>query len=364
MIESWKLKRELRRIAEHVSAIPLLIYEPIFQKIYDKNIFKNLAVLHGEKQASKQIAIFLIYQPNGLPDSIFLTLSHLAKSGFSPVVISNSPISTQDKERLRPESSLIVERMNFGYDFGGYRDAVWLLRNLEIECYKILFLNDSVWFPVFDNSKLLEQMLASDSDYVGTQEFGEPEANRLLNGFFGSYCFLVNKKLIEDNAFYMFWDNYQLSSSKEIVLRRGERKFSREMIKASASHNAIYSNKIFFKLVNELNLTETITALEELIALNPQIYAEKNVLINSLHKNESWLLRAKELIILQSKSKNFIGSSPILSLNKLGFPMIKKNNEQLYLKARKLIIDSIDSGRLQGINKTIEAEIRLNSLLN
>ena len=364
MIESWKLIRELRRIAEHVSAIPLLIYEPIFQKIYDKNLFENLAVIHGEKQPSKQIAIFLIYQPNGLPDSIYLTLSHLVKSGFSVVVISNCHISTQDKERLSHDSFLIVERMNFGYDFGGYRDAVWLLRNLEIECDKMLFLNDSVWFPSFDNSKLLEQMLASDSDYVGTQEFGETEANGLLNGFFGSYCFLINKKLIEEKAFNMFWDNYQLSSSKEIVLRRGERKFSREMIKASTKHNAIYSNKMFYKMVNELDLTETITALQELIALNPQINEERNRLINSLHKKESWLLRAKELIILQSKSKNFIGSSPILSLNKLGFPMIKKNNEQLYLKARKLIIDSIDSGRLQGLNKTIEFEIRLKSQSN
>ena len=361
MIETWKLKRELRRIAEHVSAIPLLIYEPIFQKIYDKNIFKNLVILHGEKQPSKNIAIFLIYQPNGIPDSIFLTLSHLVKSDFSAVVISNCPISILDKERLRLDSFLIVERMNFGYDFGGYRDAVWLLRNLKIECDKMLFLNDSVWFPVFDNSKLLEQMLASDSDYVGTQEFGETETDRSITGFFGSYCFLINKKLIEDKAFNMFWDNYQLSSSKEIVLRRGERKFSREMIKASTKHNAIYSNKIFYKMVNELDLTETITALHELIALNPKIYAEKNRLINSLHKKESWLLRAKELIILQSKSKNFIGSSPLLSLNKLGFPMIKKNNEQLYLNARKLIIDSIDSGRLQGINETIESEIRLKS---
>ncbi len=358
LIPAWKLKREALRVVEHISAIPLLIYEPVFQIFYDKDFDNRIRIHQGNRCLSKHVAIFLIYQPNGLAESVYLTIDHLAKSGFAPVVVSNCPLMRADIEKLRLTSSLVVERKNFGYDFGGYRDAVWLLRKYQVQFEAMLFLNDSVWFPVFDKSNMLEEMVTSDSDYLGTQVFGETNSNGSFNGFFGSYCFLIKKPLIENEVFNFFWDTYRLSSSKEIVLRRGERQFSREMLKASDKSIAIFSNERFAHIINEMDLIETEQALEDLIALDSKIFSKKIDLIKTNERDELWAFDAKKLIISQSKSKNFIGSSPLVSLNRLGFPMIKKNKEVLYTRARKSIVEAIDSGRIQGINQIVESELR------
>lgn len=359
MVPVWKIKREVSKAIEHISSLPQLIYEPVIQKIYDKDFYKKIRIYQGSNTPSVKIAVFMIYQPSGLSESIFLSISHLLRSGFSLIVISNCPLLISDKERLCASASLVVERKNFGYDFGGYRDAVWLLRRLQMRYDEILFLNDSVWFPIFEDSQMLKEIHAENSNYIGTQVFGERQLDGSFNGFFGSYCFMIKKPLLNSHAFNSFWDNYQLSSVKEVVLRRGERAFSREMLRASKSSFSPYTNERFAQVINSLNFSDTSQALIDLVAIDPQVTSIRQSLMNSKSKNETWMVDVKKLIIKQSKSKSFIGSSPIISLNKLGFPMIKKNKEQLYTMARQSIVRAIDEGRIQGFNKIIESELRL-----
>jgi hypothetical protein len=105
-------------------------------------------------------------------------------------------------------------------------------------------------------------------------------------------------------------------------------------------------------------------ALQDLIVWDVEIAARKSELLMASRRDEEWLLNARQLILLLSRSKNFIGSSPIVSLTRLGFPMIKKNNEILYTMARKSIVDAIDSGRISGLSKIVESEIRKKVLAN
>ncbi len=331
--------------------------------LYDRNFDKNLSLHQGSRSFGKKIAVFLIYQPKGLPESVYLTVDHLIESGFDPVVVSNCPLLSCDVERLKCKSSLIIERKNFGYDFGGYRDASFLLREKKVNCEQVLYLNDSVWFPVFDKSPMLREMSESEADYVGTQVFGEAKGG-YFDGFFGSYCFLLKKPILFGEAFNEFWDNYKLSSSKEVVLRRGERRFSREMLKACDKSTAIYSLERFSQTLYEMSSADVDQALQDLIVWDVEIAARKSELLMASRRDEEWLLNARQLILLLSRSKNFIGSSPIVSLTRLGFPMIKKNNEILYTMARKSIVDAIDSGRISGLSKIVESEIRKKVLAN
>lgn len=357
MIPIWKLKREVQRIADQVSAIPLLVFEPLMQYKYDRNFPKNISVHEGVRSLEKKVAVFLIYQPKGLVQSIFLTIDHLISSGFEPVVVSNCPLEIHDLELLKLKSALVIERQNFGYDFGGYRDSIFLLRHRQVECEKMLFLNDSVWFPVFDNSKLLSEMSESKADYVGTQAFGEWRG-KSFDGFFGSYCFMLKKPLLNHEAFNKFWDEYKLSSSKEVVLRRGERQFSREMLKVSSNSLALFSLDKFSQTLDQLSVEQTSQALTDLIVWDRDASSQKMKLINADMKHKQWLTEAKNFIVTFSRSKNFIGSSPVVSLARLQFPMIKKNNERLYVKARESIVNAIDCGLIAGLNPIVEKELR------
>ena len=363
MIPAWKLKRELKRIAVQIQAIPLLIYEPLVQFFYDRNLKKNLLLEKGAREQGKKIAIFLVYQPKGFAQSTYLTIDHLINSGFEIVLVSNCPLKTSDIEILKIKTILIVQRKNFGYDFGGYRDGIFLAREYCPNCEQILFLNDSVWFPIFNNNQLLHEMSESDSDYVGTQAFGNWVGEK-FDGFFGSYCFLIKNPLLSSNAFNHYWDNYKLSSNKEVVLRRGERRFSREMLKVSHKPLAIFSHENFSKKLDQMSSDDIHQTLSELIAWDRDFSDEKDELLKSTIKDKKWVEHAKDLIIRLSRTKNFIGSSPVFSLAKLNFPMIKKNNEMLYIKAREAIIDAIDSGMISGVNPVIENELRDKVLFN
>jgi hypothetical protein len=89
-----------------------------------------------------------------------------------------------DRTTFQELSHMIVERPNFGYDFGGYRDGVWLIGKLGLRPREVLFLNDSVWFPILKNATLLAEMRATSQDYVGTQVFGDVTADGRKQGFF------------------------------------------------------------------------------------------------------------------------------------------------------------------------------------
>jgi len=358
MISAWKLKRETKRVAAQLSAIPLLIYEPFAQKLYDRNFEKNIKLYQGIRNLGKQVAVFLIYQPRGLADSIYLTVDHLVASGFEVVIVSNCPLASADLEKLYLRTALVVERPNFGYDFGGYRDAVWLLRRQGVSVSQMLFLNDSVWFPVFEKSSMLTEMANSRADYVGTQAFGRVSSDGRFDGFFGSYCFLIKQPLLQRSSFVEYWEKYRMSSSKEIVLRRGERSFSKKMLGDSAHSNAWYSHERFANVIEGLDPRETAEAVADLIVWDKELNAKKSQLLSAAKQDGEWLNEGKRLIINLAQTKNFIGSSPLVSINKLRFPMIKKNNEMLYRLARKKIVEAIDLGRVVGLHPVVERELR------
>ncbi len=274
------------------------------------------------------------------------------------MVVSNCPLSDADRAILREKSWLTVERPNFGYDFGGYRDAVWLIRQNKVACKTLLFLNDSVWFPIFRESTMLKEMLESDSSYLGTQAFGKTLEDGSFDGFFGSYCFMVKQPLIDAEKFNQYWETYQLSSSKEVVLRRGERRFSREMLNTGAKFRAMYPVERFAQVINQMAIDEVRQALDDLLVFDGERLASKRNLQQASAIDGNWLAHARQLIIDTSHSKNFIGSSPVVSINRLRFPMIKKNNEMLYRQARAMVVDAINNGRITGIDPTIEKELR------
>jgi hypothetical protein len=108
----------------------------------------------------------------------------MVENGFAPLVISNTPLSDMDRTTFQELSHMVVERPNFGYDFAGYRDGVWLVEKLGLRPLEVLFLNDSVWFPISKSATLLSDMRATSQDYVGTQAFGDVTADGRKQGFF------------------------------------------------------------------------------------------------------------------------------------------------------------------------------------
>ena len=356
MIPKWKLKRELDRLKVQAKALPYMLYEPYVQRRYDAQLSNHISVTKGNISNTGRIAIFLIFQPTGVSQSVIRTCCHLVEAGFSPVVVSNGTLSTTDLKTLTESAHLVAERPNFGYDFGGYRDGLWLLNEKKIAPDEILFLNDSVWFPVWPQSDMLAEMQASEGTYIGTQVFGDTSSMAKKRGMFVSYCFLIKAPLINHVNFKEFWSQYKLSSNKEVTLRRGERAFSHLMLENADVSNALYSQERFERMVSELKGEDLRYAVQDFVALDPKLNIIRRNLIGQ-RSSVGWEETAKNLFLEGTRTKNYIGAAPILSLSKLKFPMIKKNNERLYKLARSRISIALKEGRLPGLDPIIASEL-------
>jgi hypothetical protein len=357
MTPTWKIKRELERLKVQASAIPLAIYEPFLQRRYDPKRYELIKHIDGALPEKDNLVIFLIYQPNGIPDSILNTCKHLVASGFAPIIVSNMPLSDSDRIALARSAHIVAERPNFGYDFGGYRDGLWLINQIGLKPKNILFLNDSIWFPAREKQSLLTELFQPDVEYTGVQIFDHSNKGNIRRSMFGSYCFAVNERLLKNIEFIDFWENYKLSSNKEITLRRGERAFSNRMMKATKHYHGIYSLDRFNAIIEGLKPDTLREALGDMIAIAPHLESKRLQLLSdkiTMH----WINDAKNLLQEGAKTKNYIGSSPVLSIREMGFPMIKKNNQRLYSLARKRIVLAVDEGRLEGLSPMVLAELR------
>jgi len=357
MIDSWKLKRELKRLRVQAAGALKWIPERLYQIRYDRQRDSRIATTPGKIALRQNVAIFVLYQPQGVAASVVATCRHLEESGYAVVVVSNGPLAQGDRDALNEHAYLIAERPNFGYDFGAYRDGLWLLDARNVDPDEVLFLNDSVWFPITDAPGLLADLEASDADYVGVQVFGDPTAEGRKRGFYGSYCFLVRRPALNAGAFRAFWANYRLSSNKEITLRLGERAFSRMLLSVAGSSSGLYSIERFRETLATLSSAALFEALMDAVILDPKLEARRIALLDC-ERSAAFADAARMLLVEVARTKNYIGSSPIVSIRDMGFQMIKKNNERLYFMARKRILKAVDEGRLTRLDPIILKEMR------
>ena len=158
MIPAWKIRREIETARQQLQAIPERLIGPGRQRRLDSQFPNGFRVMNGTAALGPKVAIFLVYQPRGMAASAVATCRHLSERGYSVVLVANSPVSAADEQALGPCVWRFVERPNFGYDFGGYRDGIRLLWHWSVSPESLIVLNDSVWFPLDRNETMLASM--------------------------------------------------------------------------------------------------------------------------------------------------------------------------------------------------------------
>ncbi len=200
----------------------------------------------------KRVAVFLVYSPTGLLPSHHIALNYLIRCGYTPVVVSNLPLGADDLTRLRPITAAVILRPNFGYDFGGYREAIlYLAPSLPALDHLALF-NDSCWFPAQPTHNWLDEAERKRLDFVGSVFHIAFPARRKVDGttvtwhdalnaphfHYGAFSLLIGKRPLSDPEFLSFWQQYRMSGSKDATVRRGEHGLTGWMIRHGYSHGA------------------------------------------------------------------------------------------------------------------------------
>ena len=249
----WKVRREVVRFGRQLRELPEDLYNLFFAtRRYDRTAAREIRHFGGALPATERVVVFLIYPKDGLQLSHLHAFDYFAKKGFAVLAVSNLPLAENDRATLLQHCWAHMERPNFGYDFGGYRDAVlWLSGRLD-RLERLVIFNDSTWFPLpgthdwLDDAEALGVDLAAAASNYGTPR-AEIEQFRNLqwsyahthrNFHYCSFALFMRPELFRSRAFLAFWKQLRLTDKKKRTVRRGEIGFSQWAIAQGFSHGA------------------------------------------------------------------------------------------------------------------------------
>lgn len=360
----YKFKREINRIIQQLKALIEFFYEPILRWRYDKHRPHKLIVLDGEITShTNKIALFLIFQPNGVAPSIFHTCKHLVSRGYLPLVVSNSPLKSDDSDNLKRNAWKILIRPNFGYDFGGYRDGIWFLNTLNLSPEFLIIINDSIWFPIFDGDQTINKMEEAPADFIGALQIDQSRSvknRRFKPPFMGSFFWLLKKQALCNPAFQSFWSQYKITSNKYKTIRRGERLFSKVMSDNQIQSHAMYSRDMLDQLILNMTPAALLDTLKNLCAVEDRLILRQQQCINSFQDDSSWKTDAVNLIFDLTDKQNILSSAPIAAIQHFAVSYIKKSGDYSNLLALAKIISYLECNKKNVIVQEVFNELNLN----
>lgn len=310
----------------------------------------GLPVFEGKRPAQGKVAIILIFQPNGIAESTLTECEWLHQNGYAPLIVSNCPLSSTDIARLAPVTWRTVERPNFGYDFGGYRDALTMLDQWNIAPETLLILNDSVWVPLSEDRNLLARLEGSPADIAGSIMRFRGETR-----FLESYCYRIKGRVLVNPDFRAFWSNLRLTSNKYYVIRRGERGFSEAMEQAGLSIEAVYDEDRFMELLGQQDDEFLYKTIRYSAFLPGEMQDERAALLTS--RGELWRDRAFGLIGRVLEKRLAYSTFPFAHNLLMDYPFLKKSNDLVAIKWRKAYFAAVEAGDLPRPSQAIFEEL-------
>ena len=166
-------------------------------------------ICHERK--SKRVCVFSTYDENSVvQDYVLHCLTEIKRYGFEIIFVSTSDgINQRDEEKVAEFSSNIVIRQNEGYDFTSWKVGTKYISWDVAET--VLFLNDSIIFPLYDFADEMEKMVHSSTDFWGLIDSSS-------NGYFvNSFFWIFNYKITKSRWFREFCDNIPLKNKKYYV---------------------------------------------------------------------------------------------------------------------------------------------------
>lgn len=263
---------------------------------YTKNIFKkNFLILNPDQSSENKLtlAIFAIYQPKGLGYIIRRSINYLFNQAIRIIVVAPHNLSQKDLEFLNNKQCIVITRKNFGRDFGSYQCGVlYLLDNLYLlnSIDKILFINDSIIFPIKEQDNNLLGLLNLPYEIVGITESFHG------NWHICSYFILLKKKIFLNTEMINFWKNYKPYSSRFHAIYHGEIYLGKIIQNISSSYKVIYDGKRLLDVFSSNMLCRSFFEFGDLIYQNIN-YNQSIRILEKIDLDKNFDLKKLSLLI-------------------------------------------------------------------
>lgn len=192
-----------------------------------------------------QVALVAAFQKK--PSISFdIMLKDLRSRGMSILLVSNAQLTPDFESWLLNRVDGLIVRDNVGRDIAAYRDGVLHLANTHClpNIDQLLFINDTILFPVIDSDYFWRRFLAIDSDVVGVFESFSPRHH--VQSFF----FMVRKNVLQKEYFLDYWKKYRSWNSRKHAVQSGEIGFSQYLKSHGASISAVVNAETCVEALN------------------------------------------------------------------------------------------------------------------
>ncbi len=340
---AWRWSEANRHIGDVTGAVRYAL----------QRVSGGLQVTKGQCAPGARMALYVIFPRDGLLDSHLLALRSLRASGYVPLVVSNLGLDAQARDALAPLVWQVIERPNFGYDFGGYREGMRALRPYLGQMERLVLLNDSVWYPLSADQDWPAQAEARGADVVGAvSNYGVPFPESLsLDGFrwrydislpefhYCSFALSFGPAALRHPVFRRFWRRIRLTNNKFHTVRRGEVALSRALISAGLSHAETFDTSGLGARLGRLSQPELHRMLGQLvIPEDPRLETmRQRILSEPDGPGQRARLESAVLGIIALTGPAY--ALPAYAHDVLGHPFLKKSPLRLARSAAEATLD-------------------------
>ena len=163
---------------------------------------------------TKCLFLFAGYDKDGIiDDAMIYYVSCLSKHG-DVIVCMDNDLKKTEIQKLKPYTIHTIARKHGEYDFGSYKRGYEYAHNKNIlQNYDIVYLvNDSVFGPMFDIKKTLQNIESLKTDAAGIIV-----SQHKTHEFMESWFVRLNKKIFTSRWFDEFISNVKHEDKKHII---------------------------------------------------------------------------------------------------------------------------------------------------
>ena len=188
------------------------------------------ALSHNGKKA----LVYVIFESEArLQEYKLRFLQALAPLVDDVIVVVNGQLHDDDINTLETYGSVLT-RDNKGYDTAAFREGIFAFGKDKLKDYdQLLLVNDTNIGPMRDLSQVFREMADKRLDFWGIS-FGEEQEDVTKENPYGyipkhlqSYFLVIEKLMLNDDAFYEYWRHLTDTDSREKAIGRHETRFTK-----------------------------------------------------------------------------------------------------------------------------------------
>jgi hypothetical protein len=191
-----------------------------------RRVFSPLRMEDGACQATapKLVAMYVHYSASGrISEMVRIQVASLQQSGFAVVFITMAPNPPEsDWQSTARHCAVMVQRRNFGLDFGAWQDLLPEIRRRWQVPDELLLANDSVLGPISPLSPVIDAMRSAGDGLYGLSESLQGGAH------LQSYMLLARGKPVVQDLM-RFLEKLPISHSNWLLVQLGEVRLARWM---------------------------------------------------------------------------------------------------------------------------------------